>query len=215
MPESPLTAYSIVAREMRELAFLMARSEFKSTELESAYVSAMRAIEAVRSARRWTFEEASNHVFRWCNSYERLPVVLSLRGKMAAPDWWRLLGEQWTCFDNVAEYKERLRTYLLRANAKNLSAMMTEDEHLELAAMPDVLTVYRGCYQVNADGLSWSLDRKIAAKIPSLSRYRRQNDTPLLLQGKVKKSRAVLMLGRNEQEIVSPAVEVESKQLLG
>lgn len=154
---------------------------------------------------RLSFDDARNRL-RWCNSFERLPEVLAMRRLMSAPDWWRLLGAEWDGFDNVGAHRDRLRGYLAKANASNRRAMMRSQEARALAAMPEMLTVYRGCHDINADGLCWSLSREIAERFPTLNRYRRAGDTPLLITGKVPKSLAVLKLCRKEREIVSAHV---------
>lgn len=155
-----------------------------------------------------TFEEANAYVFRWCNSFERMKMILSLRGLMSAPDWWRLLGDLWDTCDNIAVHKNRLRQILLKANPTNLRAMMRTHERRALAAMPDEITVYRGCYDVNRDGLSWSLTEDIATRFTTLNRYHRTNDAALLLTGKASKARIVLKLSRREREVICPLVEI-------
>jgi hypothetical protein len=164
---------------------------------------------------KWTFEEAQAHLWRWSNSYERLPMVLSLCRKMATSDWWRLLGHAWPSFDNVATHKLSLRAYLLKASPNNLSAMMRSHERRVLRLLPPVITIYRGCYDVNRDGLSWTLCQDIATRFPTLKRYRRNGDVPLLLRGRIDRARAVLMLGRNEREVICPIVEVTDEQPIG
>jgi hypothetical protein len=159
-----------------------------------------------------SYEAASAHLERWCDSYERLPTVLRLRRQMAAPDWWRLLGAEWSGFDNVGRHTERLRAYLLKANPTNLQAMMQRHERRAIASMPEVLTVYRGCYRVNAEGLSWTLCRKTATRFPTMNRYRRPEDTALLLTGTTLRTRAVLKLDRGECEVICPAVKVLHEQ---
>lgn len=139
-------------------------------------------------------------------------MVLSMHRFMSAPDWWRLLGAEWDGFDNVAAHKDRLRALLSRANPRNLLAMMSGHEVAALAGMPETLTVYRGCYGVNADGLCWSLCKTTAREFPTLNRYRRPGDTPMLLTGRVARSRAVLKLCRQENEVISPCVTVLSKE---
>jgi hypothetical protein len=156
---------------------------------------------------RYTFEEADKACLL-ANSYSRMNTILTLRRHMSAPDWWRLLGENWNICDNIAAHKHQLRPMLLKANPTNLRSMMQTHELRALAAMPDEITVYRGCYEVNRDGLSWSLSPTIAAGFTSLNRYIRKNEAALLLTGKVSKARVVLSLGRNEREVICPVVEV-------
>lgn len=150
--------------------------------------------------------DAAKERLRWCNSFERLPELLAMRRAMSTPDWWRLLGAEWDGFDNVGAYRDRLHGFFLKANPTNLLAMMRGHEARALASMPDVLTVYRGCFNVNADGLCWSLCKPTAERFPTLNRYRRDHDTPLLVTGTVPKSHAVLKLCRKEREVVSAHV---------
>lgn len=51
-------------------------------------------------------------------------------------------------------------------------------------------------------GASWSLDKQTAERFPFLARYRA--DDPVLVTGLVQKQHVLaVLLGRNEQEIVS------------
>lgn len=135
-------------------------------------------------------------------------MVLRLRRSMSAADWWRLLGHEWSSCDNIATYKERLRAYLLKANASNLRVMMRWHERRALGYLPHTVTVYRGCYGVNRDGLSWTLCREVAARFATLNRYKRPGDSPLILTGTVERERMVLKLDRKEREAICAAVQV-------
>ncbi len=159
-----------------------------------------------------SYADADAYVLRWCNSYERLPTLLRFRREMSAPDWWRLLGELWSMCDNIAAHKERLRAYLMKASGRNLLAMMRNHERRALGYLPPMVTVYRGCYGVNRDGLSWTLCREVAERFPTLLRYKRTGDLPLLLTGVVERNRVVLKLGRHEREVICASVRVTDEQ---
>lgn len=161
---------------------------------------------------RTSFDEAQARLVRWCDSYETLPEILAMRRSMTTSDWWRLLGFHWTGCDNIAAYKLRLRALLLKANAKNLHDMMRAHERRAVSYLPPAVTVYRGCYAVNRDGLSWSLCPEVAARFPKLNRYRRAGDVPLLLTGTAERSRVVLKLHRKEREVICAAVQVTGEQ---
>lgn len=156
---------------------------------------------------RYTLEEGDAACV-WANSYTRMKTILELRRHMSAPDWWQLLGSNWDICDNIASHKYRLRSLLLNANPTNLRAMMRSHERRALAAMPDEITVYRGCYEVNRDGLSWSLSPEVAAGFVKLNRYSRENEIALLLTGIASKAHAVLKLERKEREVICPMVKV-------
>jgi hypothetical protein len=162
-------------------------------------------------ADRVTYEEAQKRCI-WANSYTRLGVVLGLRSNMDAAEWHRLLGDKWSSCDNIAQYRPILSRVLRGTPRALLDSMMTEEELNEFRALPDVLTVYRGCYYHNRLGLSWSLDRDVAERFPTLNRYRYPNGSPLLVTGRVRKELVVFKNDRKEREIISPDVRRVSVQ---
>lgn len=159
-----------------------------------------------------SYELAHEHVLRCCDSYQRLPEVLALKRRMYKRDWWRLLGEEWSGFDNLSAYRIDLTHLLDTARIRDLHAMMNDAERTALAAQSETFTVYRGCYTVNRAGLSWTLSREVAERFPKLKRYRRTDDTPLLLTGQAIRSRSVMKLDRDEQEVVSAEIRVVVEQ---
>lgn len=158
-----------------------------------------------------TYESAESYVCRWHDSYERLPEILALRRHMVNGDWWRLLGHYWSLCDNTGSFTSELRSHLFSATPQDLHATMRPHERRVLRNLPETLTVYRGCYAINKNGLSWSLSEKVARSFPSLQRYSRPGEDAFLIVGKVPRDRAFLKLDRGEREIVSPSVEIESQ----
>jgi hypothetical protein len=147
------------------------------------------------------------------SSYRRMAVALGIRddvtGVKACPledlsseDRFFAIGHAWVDCDNIARYRQYLAIYFGTPRRDYLDAMMTPDEIAEHRRLPEVLTIYRGCYPINKNGLSWSLGRTVAAHFPFLSRYRRSGEAPILLTGRVRKARVVIKLGRGEQEVV-------------
>lgn len=168
-----------------------------------------------------------NHYRRVCleaNSYTRMRAVLDARNdkSLAVGDWYQLLGENWSACDNIVEHKFELAYYLdgafddseSRSRRALLNRMMTARERAIWRSLPDKVAVYRGCYEINRDGLSWSLDRSIAEKFPTLNRYRREGEAPLLLIGVVEKSRIVLKNDRKETEVIAVGVDVRDQVFL-
>lgn len=156
----------------------------------------------------WLSFADAQKALQWEDSFGRLPVIMAMRGAVSAEDWWRLLGRWWTLCDNIAQHAEDLRPLLARAPAAHLAAMMDARELAHRDSLPRTVTVYRGCYGVNAAGLSWSLRPDLAASFPTLHRYRRAGDTPLFITGQVSRARAVLKLDRSEDEMICSAVRV-------
>lgn len=141
------------------------------------------------------------------DSYNRMDFVLSHLHSTEALEWFSVLGKAWSCCDNISLYKQQLRVLLKTASRAELNAMMDEEELSVWNSLPDLITVYRGCYNFNKDGLSWTLDECIAEGFCYLQRYSHPGETQILLKGIVKKSDVVLKLDRDEEEVICHSVE--------
>lgn len=51
-----------------------------------------------------TLAEA-REVLKWANSYSRMEMVIDQHLKMHRQEWLQLLGEEWSCCDNIAQYR--------------------------------------------------------------------------------------------------------------
>ena len=141
----------------------------------------------------------------WANSYDRLPTLLEYAPLCESEDWLRELGEAWTVCDNLGIYAEELADAISLHHWGDypIKAMMNAQELEAFEQLPEVLTVYRGCYAVNKWGFCWSLERSIAERFPFLNRYRAEG-RPLLVKATLRKSQvAALKLDREEAEIVT------------
>jgi|688.fasta_scaffold687261_2 hypothetical protein len=164
------------------------------------------------------FDEASRFICRFTDSYNRMPCLIGLWSRMDRGEWLRLLGEWWTCCDNIGSYRRDLRWRLPKTGP--VPELMTAEEIEAYNALPERLTIYRGCGLDNIHGASWSLERDIAARFPFLIRYRQ--DQPLLVTAKVLKSRILAVkLERKEAEVITFAAsraeveELQAPPLLG
>lgn len=140
------------------------------------------------------------------DSYSRMRVVLNNRLHMPRSQWFEQLGQAWDLCDNIAVHRVELRRILSAASVSELQLMMTAEERKKLATLSDKIEIWRGCYAVNRAGLSWTMDRNIAIRFPTLHRYRRDGDRPILRHGFVRRDRAVLKLDRSESEIIASRV---------
>lgn len=149
------------------------------------------------------------------NSFSRLEVVLNNSAHMDRLDWFRQLGDAWSSCDNVWRWRKLLASVLSSATPEELAAMMSDEDRARLAALPERVTVYRGCYPLNRVGLSWSLDEATARRFVTLNRYR-QNAIPIIRTARAKRARVVLKLDRGEAEIIAPRVfATRDVQLIG
>jgi hypothetical protein len=150
-------------------------------------------------AKNLTYDDA-DELAAWENSYTRMDTLLFMRIKMQREDWLKLVGEWWTCCDNIRRYRLYLKHFL--GTEGPIPEMMKPEEQAAFDALPDILTVYRGCGPRNMLGASWTTNKMVAEKFPFLARY--WVDEPLLVTGKVKKKNVLAYkLGRNENEIIT------------
>lgn len=155
---------------------------------------------------RIAFDDAQKAI-AFCDSHSRLPALLDIHHRMNDADWLRLLGKEWSGCDNIGHYIDDLfdtpLCWTFEPSATVRREMMTPEETVAYEALPDVVTIYRGCYKKNKWGFSWSLSEEIAAQFPSLNRYR-QPDQALLVKATVKKENIIaLKLDRDESEIIT------------
>lgn len=156
------------------------------------------------------------------NSYTRLEALLRLQppsrrswlrieGKgthqVSRGVFFRLLGEQWPCCDNIFAHREPLDVTfrMQRPTRRELNLMMTAEELTSWEKLPDPIIAYRGCSEINRDGFSYTLDRQIAVRFATYyQRYRvGEGQTPLLLTVEIPKANTILIQGRAEEEIIA------------
>lgn len=152
-----------------------------------------------------TLAQGREHL-RFADSYSRLGMMIEVSWAMEESDWMTLLGELWTVCDNIGlMFDDLLDTPFADTQEEPelwREQMMNSEERAAFEALPDQITVYRGCYQNNKWGLSWSLDREQAARFPFLHRYE-QEDQALLVRATVSKSEVVaLKVDRGETEVI-------------
>lgn len=156
--------------------------------------------------------EDARHALRYCDSYSRMETLVELGFAMDDASWHVVLGEEWSCCDNIGQYRQMLRRMLPAEGP--VPAMMTPAERAAYDALPERLTVYRGCGEVNMRGASWSLSRDVAARFPLLLRYRQAR--PLLVTATVPRRRVLAVkLDRNEAEVITFAARRVSIEALG
>lgn len=153
---------------------------------------------------------AARDAVRYCNSFNRLETIIGLACHMDAGEWLTLLGDEWSGCDDIAQHASLHDGALWETAFEELAwspldwrhHMMTAEERMALDALPQIVTVWRGCYASNKRGLCWSLDRAVAERFPFLHRYRQEGQA-LLVRGEVDRDHIMaLKLDRDESEIV-------------
>jgi hypothetical protein len=144
--------------------------------------------------------DAFAFLMRWGDHYSRLPLLLALSDRMERHEWLQLLGSEWSSCDNIGPHRLRLRALLPPAGP--VLELMEPAEADAYRALPDRLTVYRGCGAQNLLGACWSMERETAARFPLLHRYRQAR--PLLVTATVRKAHVLAVkLDRQEAEIIT------------
>lgn len=174
----------------------------------------LRVMYRVAELKRLEPIEQARHAAALADSYRRLDIVMSWYGRVAMPQWFSLLGDSWSVCDNISRWRSDLRIILRRATREELDFMMDAKEREFLAELPEHVTVYRGCYPINRAGLSWTMERSVAERFPTLNRYRRRDAQPLVRIGTVRRNRAVLKLDRGEQEVIAHDVRILKEEAI-
>jgi hypothetical protein len=158
----------------------------------------------------YTYDEA-REALRYSDSYTRMGLIMDLLLSMDETDWLRLLGENWCCCDNIAEFQNALELVLPPHGP--VAEMMTAAELHSWHELPEAVTVYRGCGAHNIKGICWSLDRGVAEKFPGLNRY--QVAKPLLATATVHREDILAFKqDRDEAEIISFRPRIQKVQKL-
>lgn len=103
-----------------------------------------------------------------------------------------------------------------------IRSIMDIEENKCYDALPETVTVYRGCSADATSGLCWTLDEQVANSFPFLTRFKAT--TPVVIRARAKKDRILAVkLDRNETEVITfsprpmsvkPADEVAARAFL-
>ena len=164
----------------------------------SARISVRKQLKQVNSL--YILKEIDRH----CDSYSRMGTLLDAYPLLEREHFFKALGWHWCFSDNICDFKDELTQILGNASREELDLMMEPDELATLAKMPAIIKIYRGCYEKNLDGLSWTTDKAVAELHTKKLRYSslNKNEIPLLLEDSIDSGRAVLKLEREEWEII-------------
>jgi hypothetical protein len=141
--------------------------------------------------------------------YEAYPRKGKRYPKLTYEDWLTLVGDQWTRCDRwISASQSELQEALPYRGPVRL--MMTGEDNAVYDALPEVVTIYRGCDAQSASlpGIRWSLNKDVANLYPFLSRF--QAKKPTVLTACVPKHWILAVkLKRQEEEIITFAAEVK------
>ncbi len=167
------------------------------------------------SIERVELGDALSMMFRGCNSYDRLPTLIEICPLMDSREWLTVLGQVWETCDNITNCMEDLLGSppfgeLIKNPPSWRDHMMTVDERAGLAKLPPRVPIYRGCYEHNKEGLSWTINRSVAASFPFLHRYRSRG-TPLLITASIPREQILgFKNDREEEEVIVWRPEIQA-----
>lgn len=152
-------------------------------------------------------ELATNIILRY-NSTEKFDCFCFLSPKLPPKVYWELLSMAYTSSDNLFPFRRKVRK-CFAAKHPYREYLMNEVERSFVAALPDVVTIYRGMTDKESKsgkfGLSWSLDKSIAEffRDTYLRNFSTHNEPKTLMELQIKKSEIVAYFQkREESEII-------------
>ena len=140
------------------------------------------------------------------------------------PLWWDALAEAWMHTNWTHPYRAELLARFKANREMARQHMMRSHERRVLAALPDIVTVYRGGdkHYLNSKAhvnwtkaISWTLDRRIAARFAAVNALNMRNKHPTIVTATVRKQDiCAVLLGRGEREVITFAPRVTKVEYL-
>jgi hypothetical protein len=138
-----------------------------------------------------------------CDRPDRWSAFRALRKQLDDPEYWRCL--RYIYEDTESLWQQRDLRKLLRASRAQRETIMNAAERERLAALPEVVTVYRGCRAHNRDGVAWTLDADSARWFAG----RLGEPGGILVTGSIERATIIaLFIARSEEEIVADPHDV-------
>ena len=162
-----------------------------------------------KRSRQMSFEKLYELLILSTDGSNRLEHLLHpfYRRNLSDDELFAILRDEWVWFHNISDNVEDLQEVFPLYGP--VRAMMTPEENAAYDALPDILTVHRGCDAGWLEGLSWGLNKKVAnwfAFYPLT-----QAEEPTLLTARVeKKFIMAIKLGRGEEEIITSCAAVQT-----
>jgi hypothetical protein len=143
---------------------------------------------------------------RYVRVYERpyrLQAFMDIADKLTDAEYWDTASWIWIDTENQHEFISEWLD-ILSSDRGSKECFMDLNEQEFLKSLPDTVTIYRGCYEdLNEEGLSWTLDKKVAEMFSQHKYYNRNDWTPVVLEQTVnKKDIFAVKLGRKESEVI-------------
>jgi len=156
------------------------------------------------------------------DGHKRFLYFDRIASQMDNASYWHCLGMVWSMIETSHEHAGIWLAHF-KSKRPQREKLMNARERKRLKALPDVLTIYRGCARTkHADGISWTLSRRVAEFFVNYSNSARrallcqhkQSTTGIIVSGQCyKRDVLAYFSGRKEKEIVIDAANVFEKQI--
>ena len=138
----------------------------------------------------------------------RIDAFTEITHLMTDREYWEALAWLWTDSENIRETADVWEEMIL-SDRPEREAMMTEEEAVALAAMPEEILVYQGHTSERSDGLSWTVRENIALWFARRFALL-ESDQPAVTYGRAYKRDVIAyFMGRNEYEVLLLPEHVE------
>jgi len=150
-------------------------------------------------------EKIDIELFSYLGRNDIFPIVEQIADRLSDKDYWTLIGECFTNSDFAHEEYEFIKSFLL-ADRPCQEFLMNEEERDFFKALPEKVTIYRGCSLAEIKSkkfrFSWTLDKKVAEFFAF--EYRRNNSIECGIVKKiVPKSKLIAYFnGSEESEVI-------------
>ena len=131
----------------------------------------------------------------------RIDALVALADRVSDVEYWELVRDTWVDAENIPECQQAW-DQVLRAPRSAREELTDLEDRDELAALPDVVTLFQGRTNVRDDGWSWTLDREVGEWFAN--RFAMfENAEPVLARVEIPKALIHgLFLGRGEREVL-------------
>lgn len=146
-------------------------------------------------------------------SPDPLAKAVQYRVRLSEKDYLRLLCKQFRYANQLWHIAGQLRLDLNYLNAERRFLLMVDREFSLWEALPDEVTVYRGCYWDNTEGIAWSLDPQLAASFVA-GKGAQRDQSPLLARGTVPAVDCIVKAAWSRVAIVSSQVQIDAVEQL-
>jgi len=159
-----------------------------------------------------SLEAGDWHKYLFANFHRSVyaPILWQIQGEIEDDKvYWSLVGRAWVACDNACQH---FYTWALLLLSKRLHRefMMSKDERKTFDALPEKLTIYRGCNRYSKRGFSWTLDKAFAKHFAekrhffAIPKGVTKRVRPIVIERVINKSDAIAYFNRRkESEILT------------